>query len=259
MRLILDRPLAIFDIESTGVNRKVDRIVDLAIVTLFPDGSRKTVTFLLNPEMPIPAEVTAIHGITDEDVKDAPTFKEKATEIRAVLEGCDFAGYNLIYFDIPLLEEEFKRAEVDFSMDGRQVIDAQRIYHKKEPRDLTAALKYYCGAEHENAHGALPDVEATILVLEGQLDMYEDLPDKVKALDLFCSYTKPHWVDKQGKLRWDADGEAAINFGKNQGKKLRILAQMDQSFMKWILKGDFPNDMQDVVREALEGRFPEKP
>ncbi|MBN1269055.1 MAG: 3'-5' exonuclease, partial [Kiritimatiellae bacterium] len=182
MKLKLQRPLAVFDIESTGVNRRKDRIIDLAIVTLLPDGSQSTFTFRVNPEMPIPAQATKVHGITDADVKDCPTFKQVAADVAACLEGCDLAGYNILGFDIPLLEEEFRRAEVPFNMDGRRVVDAQRIFHQNEPRDLTAALKFYCGEMHLGAHGALEDVLATVRVLDGELARYKDLPRDVEGL-----------------------------------------------------------------------------
>ena len=158
VKLKLDRPLAIFDIESTGMNPRTDRIVEIAFIFVRPDGGETTEVFRVNPEMPIPPEVTQIHGISDADVRDCPTFKALAPKLLALLEGCDLGGYNLLRFDIPMLIEEFLRASIRFSIEGRRIVDVQRIYHKKEPRDLTAALAFYCGgAVHTDAHGAAAD------------------------------------------------------------------------------------------------------
>lgn len=256
--LVLDRPLIVFDIEATGINRRIDRLIDLGMVKLNPDGSSETHVFRVHPERPIPPETTAIHGITDEDVKDCPPFRDIAEYVAELMAGCDLAGYNCHYFDIPMMEAEFARAKVPWRVDDCRVIDAQRIFHKREPRDLTAALKYYCGLTHEAAHGALPDVVATIRVIEGQLKMYEDLPHDVEALDLVCDPKDPSWVDRLGRLRW-ADGEAVINFGKNSGKSLRELALGEPGFLKWILSSDFPEDTRRIVQAALEGNFPQTP
>lgn len=256
--LQLDRPLAVFDIEATGVNPRTDRIVELAIHRLHPDGSRDRHVFRINPEMPIPPEVSEIHGITDADVADCPTFEQRAEEVEALLAGCDLCGYNVLRFDIPMLEEEFLRAKKRFDATQCRVVDAQRIFHRREPRDLSAALRYYCGDEHADAHGADADVDATIRVLEGQLRMYEDLPRDVAALDAYCNPRDPDWTDRTGRLRW-VDGEITINFGKKKGMLLRQLAVAETSYLRWILRSDFPRDTQDIVREALEGRFPEPP
>ena len=254
----IERPLAVFDIESTGINRKADRIIDLAIIILKPDGSREEHTFRVNPGMPIPPDSTAIHGITDDDVKDCPPFRDVAEKVLKVLEGCDLSGFNVLHFDIPVLQEEFARADMRFEMEGRRVVDAQRIFHKKEPRDLSAALSFYCGEAHTDAHGALADVEATIHVLKGQLERYPDLPTDVAALEEFCNPRNPKWVDQTGKFKWDGD-EAVINFGKNQGRKLREMAQFEKSFLDWMLRSDFPRDTQAIAKNALAGKYPAKP
>jgi DNA polymerase-3 subunit epsilon len=258
MKLKLERPLVFFDIESTGLNRKEDRIVDLALVKLNPDGSRISVEFRVNPGIPISAEAARIHGITDNDVKDCPPFKKVAPDILAFLEGCDLAGYNLIHFDVPMLEEEFRRAGVPFSMTDRFIVDAQKIFHRREPRDLSAALAFYCNREHVDAHGAMPDVEATVDVLEGQCAMYDDLPDTVAQLAEYCTPKDADVLDREGKLKW-LKGEVVINFGQNKGKLLRELALANPQYLNWILRKDFPRDMQDIVRDALEGKFPEPP
>lgn len=257
MKLKLDRPLAVFDIESTGINRRSDRIVELAIVKLFPDGKRETYEFLVNPERPIPAEATAIHGISDADVKDCPTFTQKAREIAAVLADCDLAGYNILGFDIPLLQEEFNRAAVSFNVENRRVFDAQRVYHKKVPRDLTAALSYYCNELHVDAHGARGDVEATLRVMEGQLARYPDLPRDLDGLDEFCNPRDPAWADRTGKLKW-VEGEVTLNFGRYAGRKLRELVREEPNFVRWLLKADFPQDTRDIVERASRGIFPER-
>jgi len=257
MKLKLDKPLAVFDIESTGINRRTDRIIELAIVKLFPDGKRETHEFLLNPERPIPAEATAIHGISDNDVKDCPTFLQKARDVAAVLADSDLGGYNILGFDIPLLQEEFNRAGVTFNVENRRIFDAQRIYHKKVPRDLTAALSYYCNEMHVDAHGARGDVEATLRVMEGQLDRYPDLPRDLDGLDEFCNPRDPAWVDRTGKLKW-VEGDVTLNFGRYAGRKLRELVREEPNFVRWLLKADFPQDTRDIVERASRGIFPER-
>jgi DNA polymerase-3 subunit epsilon len=249
-----------FDIEATGTNPRADRIIDLAVVKMTPKGEREEHHWRVNPERPIPPEAAAIHGITDADVKAAPTFKDIAPHIAGILEGCDLAGYNIIHYDIPMLTEEFIRAGVPFDVKGRRVLDAQRIYHKREPRDLSAALKFYCGELHLGAHGALDDVLATIRVVEGQFERYGDLPKEMDALHEYCNPRNPSWVDSTGKLKW-VDGEATINFGKSGGKRLRdMVADKDgQGFLKWLLKSDFPRDTKEIVQNALLGKFPKPP
>lgn len=258
MKINTDKPIAFFDIEATGINFRTDRIIELAIVKVMPDGSRETHHFLFNPEKPIPAEATAIHGISDEDVKECPTFRDVAHHISDVLAGCDLAGYNVIHYDIPLLQTEFERVPIPFDVEGRRIIDAQKIFHKKEPRDLTAALKFYCGGEHTGAHGALDDVEATIHVLEGQLQRYPDLPRDIDPLAEFCDQRDPSWADRKGRFKW-VDGELIINFGKKQGKLLRDIARHEPSFLRWMVSNSFPPDVTTIARNALEGKFPEPP
>ncbi len=251
---ILQRPLAIFDIESTGLNKKTDRIIDLAILRLYPDGQTDTNVYRVNPECPIPPESTKVHGITDDDVKDAPSFKDIAHKIATVLTDCDFAGFNIVRYDAPLLLEEFARAGVPFNMEGRRILDAQRIYHIKEPRDLSAALQFYCGKEHTGAHGAMSDVDATLHVLEAQLQRYEDLPDNIDELDALCNPRNPSWADQAGKIRWH-DGELVINFGQKTGVPLKQLALTERGYLEWILKKDFDADTKNLVREALDNSY----
>jgi DNA polymerase-3 subunit epsilon len=254
----LDRPLAFFDIEATGISPRTDRIIELAIIKLLPpDGERIQKVYRINPEMPIPPEATDIHGISDDDVKDCPTFDQLAKDILDMLEGCDLAGYNIIRFDIPMLTEEFMRAKIRFDASTRRIIDAQRIFHKKEPRDLAAALMYYCHEEHQDAHGALADTDATLRVLEGQLKMYDDLPHDMASLSEYCNPKDPSWVDQAGRLKWEGS-EVVLNFSKKKGMSLRNLAQEDPGFLRWMIRSDFPMDTREIVKNALDGIFPEK-
>jgi DNA polymerase-3 subunit epsilon len=256
--LILQRPLAVFDIESTGTDVQQDRIVELAIVKLLPGGARETKTWLVNPGIPIPAEVTAIHGITDADVADKPPFKDIACLLAAEFDGCDLGGYNLLRFDIPMLEAEFKRAAVTFRMDGRRIIDAQRIFHMKEPRDLTAALAFYCGRRHGNAHGAEADAEATLDVIEGQLVKYPELPHDVESLDVVCAAKPADWVDRTGRFKW-LNGRIVVNFGQKKGQPLKELVDSRNSFLNWIIESNFPSDTKDLIRKAYNGVYPAPP
>ena len=256
LKLKLDRPIVFFDIEATGISPRADRIIELCMVRYCPMRGEDRYNQRFNPDgMPIPAEATAVHGIRDEDVKDAPLFSQEAQRILDFIEGCDLAGYNIIRYDIPMLAEEFQRAQLPFSTTTRRILDVQRIFHQKEPRDLTAALQFYCGDAHVDAHGAEADVEATIRVFEGQLERYEDLPRSIEALDQYCNPQNPTWVDSTGKLKWQ-DGEATINFGKNRGKRLRDLVENDRGFINWLLKSDFPPDTREIVEKACQGRYP---
>ncbi|MCA1809680.1 MAG: 3'-5' exonuclease [Lentisphaerae bacterium] len=248
----LERPLAVLDIESTGLNPRLDRIVELAIIKVLPDGGREERVNRFNPGMPIPAEVTAIHNITDADVAEAPAFADLAPELWVFLDGCDLAGFGVARFDLPMLREEFNRCGMTLNEDGRRVLDAQAIFHKKEPRNLTAALAFYCGVDHPDAHGAMADTEAALKVLAAQLLRYEDLPSDMDRLDEYCSQRKPQWADKAGRLRWE-NGELLINFGvQNMGRKLDDLARANPGFLKWIIKSDFPCDTKKLVAAALE-------
>ena len=253
----LERPLAFFDIEATGTNPRADHIIELCVCKIFPDSSRKTYEYLFNPGVAIPAESTEIHGFTDEDVAGCPPFAEKAHEIAGMLDDCDLAGYNVIRYDIPLLCEEMARAGLDTDLAERRVVDVQRIYHKREPRDLSAALAFYCGEMHLNAHGAAADVDATIRVFEGQAARYSDLPGNVPELSAYCDFRKPDWVDSTGKLKWK-DGEVVLGFGKRQGELLKDLAANDPGYLDWMLKSSFPRDTHEIVKNALLGKWPEK-
>ncbi len=256
----LDRPLAVIDIESTGINPRLDRIIDLAIVKLHPDGKREIFTFRFHPEMPIPPESTAIHHITDADVANFPSFREKAAAVVEVLNGCDLAGFGVVRFDVPLLAAECARAGFDFNADAVRVLDAQRIFHKNEPRNLTAAVAFYCNEPHPGAHGAEADALAALNVLEAQFKKYPDLPQTMDELNAYCNPPRrPDWADRNGRLKW-VNGELAINFGAQYiGQKLRDLAQNNTRFLKWILTSDFPSDTKRIVADALEDRWPTPP
>ena len=249
--LSLKRPLAVFDIEATGLNARSDRIVEICIVKLMPNGEKKVHTFRVNPEVPIPAEATEVHGITDADVAGCPAFDQIAPELLRLLENCDLGGYNAVNFDIPMLVEEFLRAKIKFNADERRVVDAQRIFHKKEPRDLSAAMVFFCNETHDDAHGAQADAIATVKVLEAQLVKYADLPRTVEELDEFCNPRDPSWADRNGRLRWVGD-EIVVNFGQKKGIPLTVLAKTDSGYLKWIIRGDFPRDTQEIVRNVLE-------
>jgi DNA polymerase-3 subunit epsilon len=258
MHLKLKRPLAVFDIESTGTNWRVDRIIDLAIVKIHPDGRQEARTWRVHPEMAIPSSATAIHKISNADVHGCPLFKDVAAQVVQFLHDCDLGGFNVLRFDIPLLQEEFKRTGQPFSLDGRNVVDAQRIFHRKEPRDLSAALAFYCGELHLEAHQALDDVQATVRVLDGELAKYADLPRTVPELSEYCNPRDPDDVDRAGKLKW-ADGDVVIGFGKNAGKKLKDLLTYDTGFLKWMLQNDFPEDTKEILRKAMNGVLPQPP
>lgn len=255
--LKLDRPLAFIDIESTGANPRVDRLIDLAIIKCLPDNTREEHSFRVNPGIPIPPETTAIHGISNADVAEAPLFIKVAPQIHSILFGCDLAGYNVLRFDLVLLAEEFARAGLAFDENAVRVVDVQRIFHKKEPRDLTAAVAFFCGESHSGAHSAMADTQATLKVFEAQLQRYSDIPRDLEALDSYCRPPRnPNWADKSGRLIWE-NGELLINFGaKNKGRNVKDLAQTNRQFLKWMLTSDFPSDTKRIITLVLEGKFP---
>lgn len=251
----LKRPLAFIDIEATGTRPYDDRIIELAVIKIQADGKRESYVWRVNPGVPIPNEATLIHGITDKDVVNCPKFADVAPKMARVLEDCDLAGYNILRFDLPMLVEEFSRAGIRFEVETRHIVDVQRIFHKKEPRDLAAALAYYCGEMHLNAHDAKSDAEATLRVFEGQLARYRDLPHTVEDLDAYCNPRDPSWVDRTGRLRWQ-DGEIVLNFGTKKGTPLKKLIEEEKDYVKWLLRKDFPADLRAIVKSALEGQWP---
>jgi DNA polymerase-3 subunit epsilon len=231
--------------------------VEIAVLRVEPDGSSQARARRIDPGVPIPPEATAVHGITDQDVRGEPTFAGLAKSLAALLEGCDFAGFGVARFDLRLLEAEFHRAEVPFSLEGRSVVDALRIFHDRERRDLAAACRLYLGREHEGHHGAEADARAALEVLEGQLARYPDLPGEVETLSESYGLPRrdPSWIDADGKLVWQ-EGEAAVSFGKHRGRSLRELVAEEPDYLDWILQKDFSDEVKSIVGEAKAGRFP---
>ncbi len=257
--LKLERPLVVFDIESTGVLPRRDRIIELAAIKVMPDGTEVSKCWLMNPGVKIPPETTAIHGISDEIVKDCPTFADKAEEIFAFFDGCDLSGFNADRFDIPCLEEEFARVGMNFAPSARKHVDVQRIYHKKEPRDLSAAVRFYLDRDHTGAHGAEADARATLDVLKAQMSRYADLPQTVGEMDEYLVPHDPLNADRMGMLRW-RDGELTVNFGKKKGEPLKRLMLNEPNFLRWMLKGDFDTEVKMIVRDLMDnGRLPPAP
>ena len=256
LNMQLDRPLVFFDIESTGTVVTRDRIVELSVIKFLPDGSRECTTRRLNPEMAIPEAASKIHGIYDADVANAPTFAIIAQNLHHYLEGCDLAGYNIVGFDIPLLVEEFRRAGLEFSLEGRRVIDSFRIFCKLYPRTLTAAYRLFCGKELEDAHSAEADTMATVEVFLGQLEKHPELPRDLDELHKFCDLRDPDAIDASNRFKWSGS-EVIVNFGKNYGQTLRHLAANDPGFLRWILRADFADDVKAIASNALAGKFPE--
>ncbi|MCL1887897.1 MAG: 3'-5' exonuclease [Kiritimatiellaeota bacterium] len=256
--LTLDRPLCVFDIESTGINVRSDRIIELAVIRVNIDQTETSESWLLNPGIPIPPESTAIHGITDAIVAQCPRFSDVAQEIRDFIGDSDLGGFNVARFDLPLLVEEFIRAAVFFDGTGRRVLDAQRIFHLREPRNLAAALKFFCGKEHTDAHGAEADARATLEVLCGEFERYPDLPRNVAELDEFLNPRDPFDADRAGRFRW-VNSELTVNFGKKKGMLVRTLMQEEPSFLWWIVKNDFPADTRKIAEEAARGILPPPP
>lgn len=257
--LKLEKPLVVFDIESTGTSPRKDRIIELAAIKVMPDGSEESRCWLLNPTVPIPPETTAIHGISDEIVALCPTFADKAEEIFGFFLGCDLSGFNADRFDIPCLEEEFARVGLNFAASSRRHVDVQRIYHRMEPRDLTAAVRFYCDRDHAGAHGAEADTRATLDVLKAQMAKYPSLPKDIVAMDEYLVPRDPLNADRNGLLRW-MDGELCINFGKKKGDSLRRLLLNEPNYLRWIVKGDFDSEVRMIVKDLLDnGRLPPAP
>jgi DNA polymerase-3 subunit epsilon len=245
MELQLKNPLVFFDLETTGINVASDRIVEISWLKIMPSGQESSYTQLINPTIPIDPKATAIHGISDEDVKDKPTFKEIAKSLARELEGCDLAGYNSNKFDIPLLAEEFLRAEVDFDMSKRKLIDVQVIFHKMEQRTLSAAYKFYCQKDLEDAHSAQADTLATYEILKAQLDRYEDLENNVDFLSGFSVQKRN--VDFAGRIILNENDVEVFNFGKYKGEPVEEVLKKDPGYFGWILNGDFPRYTKKVL------------
>jgi len=247
VKLYLRRPIAFIDLETTGINVSSDRIVEISVLKINPNGTEEWMISRINPEMPIPPKSTAIHGITDEDVADSPKFREIAKNLAAFLEGTDLAGFNAIKFDIPVLAEEFLRVNIDFNFLKRKYIDVQVIFHRKEQRTLSAAYKFYCEKELENAHSSKADTQATYEVLKAQLDRYSDLENDVEKLADFSSYN--NLVDFAGRIVYDEKGVEVFNFGKHKGKPVTDVLREEPSYYSWIMNGDFPLYTKKILTE----------
>lgn len=246
MDLKLNNPLVFFDLETTGINITRDRIVEISVLKVHPNGKEETKTRRINPEMHIPPESTAIHGITDDDVKDCPTFKQVAKSFADLLEGCDMAGFNSSRFDVPMLTEEFLRAGVDFDTSKRKFIDVQIIFHRKEQRTLEAAYTFYCNKKLENAHSAEADVVATYEVLKSQLDKYNDLENDINYLSKEYSSFNNN-VDLAGRIILNDKGVEVFNFGKHRGKSVAEVLKKEPSYYSWMMDGDFPLNTKQVL------------
>jgi DNA polymerase-3 subunit epsilon len=254
MQLNLKRPLVVFDLETTGISISTDRIVEIACIKVHVNGEEELKVMKINPGIPIPPDSTAIHGISDADVADAPTFNQVAKELSEFMKGCDFAGFNSNKFDFPLLVEEFLRAGIDFDVENRRFIDAQRIYHTMEPRNLSAAYKFYCNKTIENAHHAEDDTKATLEVLKAQINHYQELQNDMEFLHQFSGQTKN--VDLAGRMVFNKEGKEVFNFGKHRNKLVEEVLETDRGYYQWILDGDFSLDTKRRLTQIkLRARF----
>lgn len=245
MQLSLRNPLIFFDLETTGINIVTDRIVEISYLKISPSGEENSRTILVNPGIPIPKEASDIHGITDDQIKDAPKFNELAQTLANEFEGCDFAGYNLNKFDIPLLAEEFLRSGIDFDLKKRKFVDVQVIFHKMEQRTLIAAYKFYCDKDLKEAHTAEADTRATYEILQAQLDQYKNLENDVNWLSDFSAQTKN--VDFAGRIIYNDKGVEVFNFGKYKGVPVEEVLKKDTGYFGWIVNGDFPMYTKKVL------------
>jgi len=252
MKLNLNKPICFFDLETTGTNPGKDKIVEIAVLKLDINNQKKEMVWRINPECPIPEEASSIHGITDEMVKDQPTFKHYSKEIHNFIEGCDLGGYNIDKFDLPLLVEEFIRSGIDVSSFVKvKTVDVQTIFFKKEPRDLSSALKFYCNKDHGNAHTALDDTIATYEVLLSQLDKYDDLEPSVDFLSTLTKRNKS--IDFAGRIIEDDDGDAIFNFGKHKGKKVKEILTEEKGYYSWKMNSDFPEYTKKIITQVKLG------
>ncbi len=253
MSLKLKNPLIFFDLETTGMDVVKDRIVELSYLKINPDGSEETKTWLINPEMPISLEATAVHGISNDDVKDSPTFQHIAQTLANEFEGCDFAGFNSNKFDIPLLAEEFLRTNVDFDLKKRKFVDVMVIFMKMEQRNLSAAYRFYCNKELENAHSAEADTRATYEILKAQIERYSELENDVDSLSGFSAHTRN--VDYMGRIIYNDQDVEIINFGKYKGMPVEEVLAKDPGYYGWIMNADFPLYTKKVLTNIKLRKF----
>ncbi len=247
MNLKLTKPIVFFDLETTGVDVAKDRIVEISIMKIQPDGKQEVKTRRINPEMPIPKESSEIHGIYDKDVENEPTFKAVAKSLAQFIGNSDLAGFNSNKFDVPLLVEEFLRVGVDFEMHNRRLVDVQNIFHKMEQRTLVAAYKFYCDKELTDAHSAEADIKATYEVLQSQIERYEDLDSSVDFLAEFSMRNQN--ADLMGRIVFNEEGLEVFNFGKHKGRVVSEVLKKDPSYYNWMMKGDFPQYTKKVLTE----------
>lgn len=248
MTLKLKRPLVFFDLETTGVNVNHDRIVELSYIKVFPDGTEKSGVYRVNPGIPIPAQATAVHHITDADVALSPRFADIAAEVMEIFADSDVAGFNSNKFDVPLLVEEFGRLQMHFDLLGRRFVDVQTIYHKMEPRTLSAAYRYYCGADLEDAHSAQADTRATYEVLMAQLEKYPETAEFGNDVELLSRFSQQNNnIDLSGRFSRNESGVAVFNFGKFKGKPVVEVLRREPHYYDWMMQGDFPKDTKDVL------------
>jgi DNA polymerase-3 subunit epsilon len=253
--LVLIRPLVFLDLETTGVNTAVDRVVEISLVKVHPLGLRETITRRVNPGMPIPPDSSRVHGITDADVADAPSFAQIAPAMLAFIGDADLAGFNIQRFDLPMLLRELTQAGLRLDLTGRAVVDAQVIYHRRVPRDLSAAYRQYCGRDLHDPHTAQADVEACAEILDAQLAAYPDLPRTPQELSDLFNPRDPNAIDPEGKFVW-RDGEAVLAFGTHRNRALREVAADFPDYLQWMLGSDFDPTVKHIVQNALQGRFP---
>ena len=247
MKLKIKRPLCFFDLETTGISITNDRIVEMAVIKLYPSEKIEKKVWLINPQIPIPKEVSAIHGITDQMVSEAPSFKQLSKSIYSFIKGCDLAGYNSDRFDIPLLMEELLRSEINFDTKNLKTVDVQTIFHKMEKRTLSAALKFYCNKENDKAHSAMNDTRATYDVLNAQLEKYSDLEPNVKFLNEFSSRNKS--ADYAGFIIFNNLEKECFGFGKYKGREVEKVLKDDPGYFGWVLNSDFPRFTKKILTE----------
>jgi len=248
MILQLQRPIAFIDLETTGVNISTNKIIEIAIVKIMPDGGKLSKRKLINPQMPIPASSTAVHGITDEMVKNAPTFKQVANEIRQFIDNCDLGGYNSNRFDIPMLIEEFMRSGLDFSTDGRKMLDVQKIFHLMEQRTLSAAYKFYCDKCLDEAHSAEADAHATWEILLAQVERYPNIGSTIENI---VKFTGEDDIVDFARRMIRVDGVEIFNFGKHKGKPVTEVLKVEPQYYDWMMKGDFAMNTKQKLTEIL--------
>jgi DNA polymerase-3 subunit epsilon len=253
----LTRPIVFFDIESTGLSIVKDRIIEISFVKVFPDQTEDRKTYLLNPTIPISPEATAVHGITNEKVKDQPTFSQVSNDIFQFINDSDLSGFNLLKFDIPMLMEEFIRCGLDLDLSCREIVDVQVLFHKMEERTLSAAYKFYCNKELINAHSAIADTDATYEVFKKQIERYSQLPQTIKGISEFTGLNKR--ADLEGRIIFDADGNVVFNFGKHKGRKVEDVFAAEPSYYSWMMDGDFAaytkKVISDIRMRMLKNKF----